>query len=90
MNPIDSVLRLVDAGARLRPRRVPASSATPTTLPDPDTGRPIAVADVDVSDRAVCPRCTSSGQGAYVSFVSDLRMAFACPRCLQVTWISGA
>jgi hypothetical protein len=91
MNPVESVVRLIAGEPRLRLRRgVPALSSSLKTLPDPETGRPLAVADVDVSDRAVCPRCTSSGKGAYVSFVSDLRLAFACPRCLQVTWISGA
>jgi hypothetical protein len=60
------------------------------TVPCPDTGRPLHVATVEVSDRAVCPACTQLGAGGYVSFVSDLRLAFACPRCQKLIWTRGA
>jgi hypothetical protein len=48
------------------------------------------VASVEVSDRTVCPACTQLGAGGYVSFVGDLRLAFACPSCLKLIWIAGA
>jgi hypothetical protein len=70
---------------RLR-RAMPA----PAAVPDPQTGRPLKVASLEVSDRAVCPSCTQLGAGGYVSFVSDLRLAFACPSCLKLVWIAGA
>jgi hypothetical protein len=38
----------------------------------------------------VCPACTQLGAGGYVSFVADLRMAFACPSCRKLVWIAGA
>ena len=62
----------------------------PRTIPDPQTGRPLKVASVEVSERGVCPACTQLGAGGYVSFVSDLRLAFACPSCEQLVWIAGA
>ena len=65
-------------------------SAAPRMVPDPQTGRPLRVATVELSDRAVCPACTQSGAGGYVSFESDLRLAFACPSCRQLIWIAGA
>ena len=69
---------------------VTSSAAAPSTIPDPQTGRPLKVASLEVSDRGVCPACTRFGAGGYVSFVSDLRLAFACPSCLKLVWISGA
>lgn len=62
----------------------------PRTVPDPHTGRPLQVASVEVSDRSVCPACAQLGAGGYVSFVSDLRIAFACPNCRKLVWVSGA
>lgn len=62
----------------------------PETIPCPETGRPLKVATVEVSDRAVCPACTQLGGGGYVSFVSDLRLAFACPACRKLVWVAGA
>ena len=32
----------------------------------------------------------SHGQGGFVSFVGDLRMAYACPQCCQLVWLAGA
>jgi len=65
-------------------------SAAPGMVPDPQTGRLLKVASVELSDRAVCPACTQSGAGGYVSFESDLRLAFACPSCRQLVWVAGA
>ena len=59
------------------------------TLPDPDTGRHLRIATVEVSG-AICPACSKHGQGGFVSFVSDLRLAFACPNCQTFVWIAGA
>jgi hypothetical protein len=70
--------------------RLASSAKAPRTIPDPHTGRPVEVASVELSDRGVCPACAQLGAGGYVSFVSDLRLAFACPHCRKLTWISGA
>ena len=70
--------------------RLTSSAAAPRTIPDPQTGRPLKVASLELSDRAVCPSCTSLGAGGYVSFVSDLRLAFACPSCRTLVWVAGA
>ncbi len=60
------------------------------TVPCPDTGLPLRVASLEVSNRAVCPACTQVGVGGYVTFVADLRIAFACPNCRKLEWIAGA
>jgi len=65
-------------------------AAAPRTVPDPETGRMLKVASLELSDRAVCPACTQSGAGGYISFESDLRLAFACPSCRQLVWVAGA
>jgi hypothetical protein len=70
--------------------RFRSNPTRPRSIPCPDTGRPLQVADVEVSDRAVCPACTQLGAGGYVTFVSDLRLAFACPSCRKLVWIAGA
>ena len=70
--------------------RLAPSSPSPRMIPDPQTGRPLKVASVEVSDRAVCPACTQLGAGGYVSFEADLRLAFACPSCRKLVWIAGA
>jgi hypothetical protein len=72
-----------------RPRLTSPTSA-PSSVPDPQTGRPVKVADVELSERGVCPACTQLGAGGYVSFVADLRLAFACPSCCKLVWIAGA
>ena len=61
----------------------------PLTLKDPKTGRPLAIATVELSG-AICPSCDRRGHGGFVSFVADLRMVFACPHCRSLVWISGA
>ena len=70
--------------------REAADKTAPRTIPCPETGRMLKVASVEVSDRSVCPACTQLGSGGYVSFVSDLRLAFACPSCRKLVWIAGA
>ena len=67
--------------------RLARASNTPRTIPDPQTGRPVAIASVEVSERGVCPACARHGSGGYVSFVSDLRLAFACPGCCRLVWM---
>jgi hypothetical protein len=71
-------------------RHLASRAARPATVPDPHTGRPLKVASIEVSERGVCPACTQLGAGGYVSFVSDLRLAFACPSCEKLVWMAGA
>jgi hypothetical protein len=59
------------------------------TLRDPDTGRDLRIATVEVAG-AICPSCTRHAQAGFVSFVADLRMVFACPHCRQLVWLTGA
>ena len=67
------------------------SKTTPVaSIPDPETGQPLKVAAVELSEHSVCPACTQLGTGGYISFVSDLRLAFACPSCRQLVWMEGA
>jgi len=70
--------------------REAADTKSPRTIPDPQTGRPLKVASLEVSDRGVCPACAQLGAGGYVTFVSDLRLAFACPSCRKLVWLAGA
>ena len=70
--------------------RVSSNAAAPRAIPDPQTGRPLKVANLELSDRGVCPSCTEPGAGGYVTFVSDLRLAFACPTCRKLVWLPGA
>ena len=76
-------------GSQGRPH-LASRAVAPATIPDPQTGRPLKVASVEVSERSVCPACTQLGAGGYVSFVADLRLAFACPSCEKLVWIAGA
>ena len=71
-------------------RQLTSRPAPPRTVPDPHTGRPLKVASVEVSDRGVCPACSQLGAGGYVSFVADLRLAFACPSCEKLVWMAGS
>jgi hypothetical protein len=80
----------VDRNAARRLIVRPQDKSLPRTVPCPQTGRPLRVASVEVSDRGVCPACTQLGAGGYVSFVADLRLAFACPSCRKLVWIAGA
>jgi hypothetical protein len=70
--------------------RLASNIAAPRSIPCPQTGRPLKVATLELSERGVCPACTQLGAGGYVSFVSDLRLAFACPSCKKLVWIAGA
>ena len=61
----------------------------PTAIPDPQ-GRLLRIATVDAKAQAICPSCAESGLGGYLSFVQDLRLAYACPRCQTLVWLNGA
>jgi hypothetical protein len=61
----------------------------PSDIPCPTTGRPLRVATIDAQAAAICPSCSSMGRGGFVSFVGDLRMAYACPSCRQLVWLAG-
>jgi hypothetical protein len=61
----------------------------PRTIPCPTTGRLLKVATLDADATAICPACASHGHGGFVSFEGDLRMAYACPQCLQLVWVAG-
>ena len=81
--------RVGEAARRLVIRQHPDKSPS-RTVPCPETGRPLKVASIEVSDRGVCPACAQLGSGGYISFESDLRLAFACPSCRKLVWIAGA
>jgi hypothetical protein len=70
--------------------RLASNAGRPHAIPDPQTGVPLRIASVELSDRGVCPSCTQLGAGGYVTFVSDLRLAFACPSCRKLVWLAGA
>jgi hypothetical protein len=59
-------------------------------IPCPTTGRPLRIATIESETTAICPACASQGQGGFVSFDGDLRMAYACPQCRQLVWVQGA
>jgi hypothetical protein len=63
--------------------------AAARALPDPQTGRALAVATVEIAG-GICPSCEEPGRGGFVSFVADLRMVYACPRCESLVWVAGA
>jgi hypothetical protein len=69
--------------------RVSRHSPSPSTVPCPTTGRLLRVATIEAEALAICPSCANHGQGGFVSFVGDLRMAYACPLCLQLVWLTG-
>jgi hypothetical protein len=77
------------AGAQGQPRLSRRDSA-PSAIPCPTTGRPLRIATVDANAVAICPACASHGEGGFVSFVGDLRMAYACPQCRALVWLAGA
>lgn len=70
--------------------RVTLHDQPPRSIPDPQTGRHLRIATVEVSTPAICPACASRGGGGFVSFESDLRLAYACPHCRQLVWVAGA
>jgi hypothetical protein len=63
--------------------------SAPPEIPCPTTGRLLRISTVDVQTSAICPSCASPGHGGFVSFVGDLRMAYACPQCRQLVWLAG-
>jgi hypothetical protein len=75
-----------DAG----PAHITRRDAAPRTVPDPQSGRQLKIATIEVTDRAICPACAQLGAGGFVSFVSDLRLAYACPSCRTLVWLPGA
>jgi hypothetical protein len=77
-------------GAAAGPAHISTHDAAPRTVPDPDSGRLLKIASLEVTERAICPACAQFGAGGYVSFVSDLRLAYACPSCRTLVWLRGA
>lgn len=69
--------------------RLGRATEPPASVPDPETGRSLRIATVEISG-AICPACSRRGDGGFVSFVADLRLAFACPNCQSFVWIAGA
>ena len=69
--------------------RLGRPAARPAAVPDPETGRSLTISTVELSG-AICPACSKRGDGGFVSFVADLRLAFACPHCRAFVWIAGA
>jgi hypothetical protein len=65
-------------------------ASAPSTVPCPTTGRALLVATIDAETPAICPKCEEQGRGGFVSFVGDLRMAYACPQCRELVWLAGA
>jgi hypothetical protein len=89
-SPTDVFFGLFELRRASEGTRVASSALAPRHIPDPQTGRPLKIASLEVSERGVCPACTQAGAGGYVSFVADLRLAFACPSCEKLVWLAGA
>jgi hypothetical protein len=70
--------------------RVSRRDASPTAIPCPTTGRFLRIATLEAEASAICPSCAAPGEGGFVSFVGDLRMAYACPQCRELVWLAGA
>ncbi len=75
-----------DGAPRVARRSVPP----PAFIPDPRTGRHLHISTIQASTPAICPACSSRANGGFVSFVDDMRIAYACPQCLELVWIKGA
>jgi hypothetical protein len=73
-------------GGRSRLARHPSA---PSSLPDPQTGRALRIATVEIAG-AICPSCDERSEGGFVSFEADLRIVYACPECQALVWSSGA
>jgi hypothetical protein len=69
--------------------QVSRHASSPVSVPCPTTGRLLRVATLEAQGPAICPSCENRGRGGFVSFVGDLRMAYACPLCLQLVWLAG-
>jgi hypothetical protein len=61
----------------------------PASIPGPE-GRLLRIATVDAKAQAICPSCATAARGGFVSFVQDLRLAYACPSCQKLVWLNGA
>ena len=61
----------------------------PTVVVDA-AGRHLKIATLDDKARAICPACATTARGAFLSFVQDLRLAYACPACQDLVWLKGA
>jgi len=70
--------------------RLSRHEAGPEIIPCPTTGRPVRIATIEANTVAICPACANHGQGGFVSFEGDLRMAYACPQCRELVWLAGA
>ena len=64
-------------------------SDAPNVVVDP-VGRHLKIATLDDKARATCPACATTARGAFLSFVQDLRLAYACPVCQDLVWLRGA
>ncbi len=62
----------------------------PAAIPDPLTGHRLHISTIQASTPAICPACSCHAHGGFVSFEDDLRIAYACPRCMQLVWLNGA
>ena len=69
--------------------QVSRHASSPPAVPCPTTGRILRIATLEAEAPAICPSCENRGRGGFVSFVGDLRMAYACPVCLQLVWLAG-
>jgi hypothetical protein len=69
--------------------RLSRASTGPAMIPCPTSGRQLRIATIDANTIAICPACATHGQGGFVSFVGDLRMAYACPQCREFVWLAG-
>ena len=63
--------------------------SAPSVIPCPTTGRPLRVATIEAQAMAICSKCSASARGGFVSFVSDMRMAYACPKCRELVWLTA-
>ena len=72
------------------PRVARRNIPPPTSIPDPLTGRHLHISTIQASTFAICPACSCQAQGGFVSFEDDLRIAYACPRCMELVWSRGA
>jgi hypothetical protein len=74
-----------DGRARLTKR-----ADAPNAIPDPESGRLLRIATIEAHSPAICPSCETHADGGFVSFHADLRLAYACPGCEELVWLSGA
>ena len=76
------------AGGDGRPH-ISRHQASPASIPCPTTGRALRIATIDAEASAICPSCSLHGNGGFLSFVGDLRMAYACPLCRELVWLAA-